>query len=96
MLLLIAMVFSYWTYDRNGDWRDEETLLIDCLEKAPNVARTQASLGYVLMWQWRLDEAIQRFQIALRLNPTSGVKRKILDNMDFIGKMRKYPNYRHK
>lgn len=96
MLLLITMVFSYWTYERNGDWRDEETLLIDCLEKAPNVARTQASLGYVLMWQWRLDEAIQRFQIALRLNPTSGVKRKIIINMDFANKMKQYPNYRKK
>lgn len=91
ILLLITMLLCYWTYDRNNDWRNEETLLIDSLEKAPNVARTQASLGYVLMWQWRLDEAMRRFQIALRLNPTIGVKRLIWKNIDFLKKMKKYP-----
>jgi hypothetical protein len=96
ILLLILMTFSYWTYERNNVWGDEETLLIDCLEKAPNVARTQASLGYVLMWQWRLDEAMQRFQIALGLNPTMDVRRRIQTNMEFIDKMRKYPGYHKK
>ena len=96
MLFLIAMTFSYWTYERNSDWHDEETLLIDCLEKAPNVARTQASLGYVLLWQGRLDEATKRFNTALRLNPTSGVKYRIQENMDFINLMKRSPDYNKK
>ena len=95
-LLMITMTLSYLTYDRNNVWRDEETLLLDCLEKAPNVSRTQASLGYVLQWQWRLDEAMQRYQIALGLNPTKDFRNRIQTNMDFINKMRKYPQYRKK
>lgn len=90
------MTLSYLTYDRNNVWRDEETLLLDCLEKAPNVFRTQASLGYVLQWQLRLDEAMQRYQIALGLNPTKDIRIRIQTNMDFINKMRKYPQYRKK
>ena len=96
ILYLLIMTLSYGTYDRNRDWRNEEALLIDCLGKAPNVARTQASMGYVLMWQWRLDEATRRFQIALRLNPTIEIKRRILENMAFTKKMRNYPGYHKK
>jgi hypothetical protein len=95
-LLMITMTLSYLTYDRNNVWRDEETLLLDCLGKAPNVFRTQASLGYVLQWQLRLDEAMQRYQIALGLNPTKDIRIRIQTNMDFINKMRKYPQYRKK
>jgi len=94
--ILIVMTFSYWTYQRNGDWRDEETLLIDCLEKAPNIARTQASLGYVLMWQWRLDEAARRFHMAMKLNPTRDIRSRIQTNMEFIQKMKQYPDYHKK
>lgn len=93
VLLLVALNLSFLTYNRNGIWRDEETLLLDCLQKAPNVARTQASLGYVLMWQWRLDEATRRFQIALRLNPTTDIRLRIQVNMDFINKMRQSPRH---
>ena len=94
MLFLIAMTFSYWTYERNCDWRDEEILLIDCLEKAPNVARTQASLGYVLLWQGRLDEAAKRFNTALSLNPTTDEKYDIQINMDLINLMKRSPDYK--
>ena len=94
IFFLITIIFSYWTYDRNGTWRDEETLLTDCLKKAPNVARTEASLGYELMRQWRLEEAIHHFQIALRLNPTSGVKQRILSNLSQINKLRSSPKYK--
>ena len=94
MLFLIAMTFSYWTYERNCDWRDEEILLIDCLEKAPNVARTQASLGYVLLWQGRLDEAAKRFNTALSLNPTTDEKYRIQTNMDLINLMKRSPDYK--
>lgn len=91
IMCLLAITFSSLTYERNKDWRDEKTLLLDCLAKAPDIARSQASLGYVLMWEQQLDEAMRRFQIALRLKPTPTDRVRILENMAFIQKMKKYP-----
>ncbi|MDF1579076.1 MAG: hypothetical protein P1P81_11610 [Desulfobulbales bacterium] len=97
VILIAAAVLAGLTYYRNRDWRTEEILLLDSLGKAPRVARTQASLGYALMWQWRLDEAMQRFRIALRLDPTPGVRERIWKNIDFIEKMKEYPQgYKHR
>lgn len=93
ILCLLVITLSSMTYVRNNAWQDEETLLIDCLAKSPYLARVQASLGYVLMWQWRLNEAKRRFLVAMQLNPTPTDRYRIKENVAFINKMKNSPDY---
>jgi tetratricopeptide (TPR) repeat protein len=70
-LILVIMVFSLWTYERNSIWSDEITLWRDCVAKAPKKARSRVNLAFALDRKGRLQEALSHYYEALRINPDS-------------------------
>jgi len=66
---VLLVIFSYWTVERNGVWRDAVTLWADCVKKSPNKARTYSNLGTAQKRQHMIDKARQNFRKALALDP---------------------------
>jgi tetratricopeptide (TPR) repeat protein len=66
-LVAVALLFSYWTYERNKIWKDELTFWTDNHKKSPNKARVNLHLGVTLSNANRVDEAIPILEKALRL-----------------------------
>lgn len=54
---------------RIGVWQDAYTLWDDAVKKAPNIALTHDCLGEGLLERGQIDEAIEEFNIALKLEP---------------------------
>ena len=71
-LSLVGAFFCMWTYERNQVWTDEMTLYRDGAAKSPGKARPQNNLGAALSRQGRLPEAIELYQVALRIKPEYG------------------------
>lgn len=68
--LAVLVAFAYGTYSRNEVWHTDESLWRDDVEKSPNNARGHDHLGAALSFiPGRLPEAIQEYQIALRIKP---------------------------
>ncbi|UCF94314.1 MAG: tetratricopeptide repeat protein, partial [Desulfobacterales bacterium] len=65
----VAVVGSFWTYERNRVWVDAVTLWQDCAAKSPRKARPHNNLGSALADQERIDAAIDQFYTALKLKP---------------------------
>jgi tetratricopeptide (TPR) repeat protein len=68
-LAAVVTVFSFWTYERNGVFRDQITIWGDCVAKSPKKARPYNNLGIFLMKKGRIEEAQANFQRALQLKP---------------------------
>ena len=68
LLVGLISVDSIWTVERNRVWKDEVTLWEDTVSKSPQKARPYKALGTAYAEEGRLDEAIQSFLTALRLN----------------------------
>jgi len=66
LLVILVIIGSKWTYDRNTLWGDEIAFLQDCVKKAPGKWRTHFNLGHALARRDRLDEAIFHFREALK------------------------------
>lgn len=66
-LTAVAILFSYWTYERNKIWQDELTLWVDCQKKSPNKARPNVNLGLAYLEKNRPDEAVPFLKKALYL-----------------------------
>ena len=69
LFCFITAMFSFWTYQRNNIWRDPVTLWSDSVAKSPQKARPHGGLGAALEKQDRIEEAIQHYLKALRINP---------------------------
>ena len=69
VLAAVVLTFSFWTYERNGAFRDQITIWGDCVAKSPNKARPHNNLGIFLKRKGRLDEARTLFEKALTLKP---------------------------
>lgn len=69
--ILIILICSAATYQRNAIWRDPETLGRDNIRKSPGKGRVYYNLGNYFVTQGRLDDAIEQFQAAIRVRPTS-------------------------
>ncbi len=61
--------YSVGTITRNSVWKDSYTLWSDAGKKSPNSAIAIQNLGHGLYLEGRLDEAIEQYEIALRLKP---------------------------
>jgi Flp pilus assembly protein TadD len=68
-LCVVGTLFAVWTYARNRVWKDELSLYRDCVEKSPAKARPHNNYGAILLRRGRLPEAIDEFQMALRIKP---------------------------
>jgi tetratricopeptide (TPR) repeat protein len=70
-LCLVIVIFSMRTACRNRDWRNCITLWEKTVKIVPNCVRAQNNLGVWYYKQGRYQEAKERHQIALSLNPDS-------------------------
>ena len=68
-LSLVGALFCVWTFERNKVWADEITLYRDSAAKSPAKARPQNNLGAALSRQDRFEEAIEQYQLALKIKP---------------------------
>lgn len=69
----VALLFSFWTFERNKVWRSQLTLWEDCVKKSPNKARPHSNLGRFLAEAGRTAEAISHLNRALRIKPDDAV-----------------------
>jgi len=68
LLCIILVILSIWTYQRNMDWKDEETFLRDCVEKSPEKKRPHNNLGNILIRDGKVDDGIEQLKEALRID----------------------------
>jgi tetratricopeptide (TPR) repeat protein len=69
ILCAVVIIFSVWTYEINGVWRDDLTLWADCAKKSPNKARPHNNLGVALWQRGKNEEAMKHYSKALHINP---------------------------
>jgi tetratricopeptide (TPR) repeat protein len=69
VVIVVIMVYSVWTYERNSLWSDEITLWRDCVAKSPKKPRTRLNLAFALDRKGRLEEAFNHYYEALRIKP---------------------------
>ena len=67
-LALLTGLYSLGTVRRNAVWKSEYTLFEDTARKSPDSAIAQEKFATALMGRGRLDEAIERFKVALSLD----------------------------
>ena len=68
-LLVVSLIFSYWTYERAFVWRDKISLWQDAVEKSPHKARPHSNLGSAYGKKDMYDEAISECRKALAIDP---------------------------
>jgi hypothetical protein len=73
LLVLVFLVFSTWTFQRNMVWQDELALALDSVAKSPDKPRTHMVLGTVYKSQQKYDAAVMHYEKALSLNPSLGL-----------------------
>jgi tetratricopeptide (TPR) repeat protein len=67
-LMITALCIA--TYERNLIWRDHLTLLEDNVRKSPDKGRVHNNLGSAYQDQGMIDQAIEQYRLALKINPT--------------------------
>jgi len=65
----VVTLFSFFTIQRNRDYRSALTIWQDTTEKCPDNSRAHNNLGAVLDQQGKVQEAIGHYEQALRLKP---------------------------
>ena len=68
ILAIMAVIYSYLTYERNKVWKDDLTLWTDVVSKSPNKARaiTNRGIAYANREQW--DKAIDDYSRSLGID----------------------------
>jgi len=67
--LVIILVLSYLTFQRNKVWKDDIVFWQDVISKVPNKARPFLNLGIGYLKHGQYDKAIEAYARALALNP---------------------------
>jgi protein O-mannosyl-transferase len=65
----LALMLSFFTYERNLLYQDRLLLWSDAVQKSPNKARPHNNLGYAYALHGDWDRAIDEFRTAARLDP---------------------------
>lgn len=65
VVVAIALVFAFWTYQRNQIWASDVTFWQDVVKKAPKKARPLQNLAYSLQQNGRYAAAITYYQASL-------------------------------
>lgn len=68
-IFLVLILFSLIAVDRNKVWKDELTLWEDARQKSPGLVRPYNNLGEAHDKLGNLDQAIEEFKGALKINP---------------------------
>jgi tetratricopeptide (TPR) repeat protein len=70
-IALVTALYSFGTVQRNGVWKDDERLWRDVVGKSPGSAVSHYNLACTLSSRGRIDEAIEEFRTAIRLQPAA-------------------------
>ena len=74
LIALYSLLFlgfnAYSTHSRNKVWKNEETLLKESVDKAPDDYFINNWYGVILMNNAKYIEALKYFEISVKLNPT--------------------------
>jgi tetratricopeptide (TPR) repeat protein len=65
----VVVLLTFLTIQRNRDYNSALTIWQDVVEKCPNNPRAQYNLGFALVQQGRLQEAIGHYEQTLRIMP---------------------------
>ncbi len=65
----LAVVFSFWTYERNALWNDPVAFWEDAVRKSPNHHRAHFNLGASFLEIKAYDRAMVAFKKSLTLSP---------------------------
>ena len=86
LILLIGVLAAYSvrTYDRNKDWKNEETLFTSALAASPKSAMAHKNLASVLHERGRYEEAIDLAETAVHIVPEFPDAYLILGNCYFM------------
>jgi len=68
-LLIIILLFSVRTIDRNRDWKDGMALWSKTVKTVPRCARAQNNLGFRYLEKKKYDEAMKHFAAAIAIKP---------------------------
>jgi tetratricopeptide (TPR) repeat protein len=68
--ILIIVLFSYWTYERNLVWKNPVALWEDNVKKSPNKARVHGNLGKAYLDSGEYEKARIEFEKVIELDPT--------------------------
>ncbi|MBT0664492.1 tetratricopeptide repeat protein [Geobacter pelophilus] len=105
LLLLVVVVYSIGTINRNTVWRDEISLFSDTLQKSPESSFIHFAMGAAFADKGNLDGAINEYLKALRIDPRDSevhynlglalAKKEIIDAaiMEFRMAITLNPNY---
>ncbi|MCX5886503.1 MAG: tetratricopeptide repeat protein [Proteobacteria bacterium] len=83
MVFLLICFYSFNTFDRNKDWRDEALFYLRTLTASPQSSVVHNNLGNILLDKGLFDEAEARFRQAVKLKPTYGAAYNNLGNVYF-------------
>ena len=83
MVFLLICFYSFNTFARNRDWRDETLFYLRTLNVSPQSSVIQNNLGNILLDKGLFDEAEAQFKQALKLKPTYAIAYNNLGNVYF-------------
>jgi Flp pilus assembly protein TadD len=83
MVFLLICFYSFNTFDRNKDWRDEALFYLRTLTASPQSSVVHNNLGNILLDKGLFDEAEARFRQAVKLKPTYAAAYNNLGNVYF-------------
>ena len=69
MFAVLIGMYSLGTVSRNTIWRDNDVLYADMLRKSPDAALPHYCVGEQLLMKGLVDEAIEQFQVTLKIDP---------------------------
>ena len=72
VLVLVVIMFSIWTFQRNMVWQDELTLAKDSALKSPDKPRAQMNLGRAFEAVGDYENSVRHYEKAISLNPSIG------------------------
>jgi tetratricopeptide (TPR) repeat protein len=76
-LILVTGLYAHGTVQRNTVWRDDEHLWRDVIQHSPNSAVPHYNFACALNAQGRIDEAIEEYRTAIRIQPAAAAYRSL-------------------
>lgn len=69
IILILISALSFWTYERNSIWKNQETLWADCTKKAPKKVRPLHAYAYALLQNGKYGDSIVQLNKVLDIEP---------------------------